>query len=227
MYFLHSFSETLIGNLHGSLGRTSSVCHSRGARSSLTAALPSEGSSLLALRPCFELLCTNMLSETASTCPSTFTVVDNTTCIFKVKNSGGVIFTWSSKCTRILLARFPHAWGEMRQSSGTGPCSGCFPSSCDYGGAAWEENALHRVLAHVCIQTKPDAEMGKAAIFLLLLEIQFSIEEPGQPLPADPRAVIAMRSWLCVIRKLRSKRQLGGHFSKLRNGFLHPGHVLQ
>lgn len=39
----------------------------------------SEGSRRRALRPCFELLCTNMLSETANTCPSTLTVVDTTT----------------------------------------------------------------------------------------------------------------------------------------------------
>lgn len=41
---------------------------------------PSEGSRRRALRPCLELLCTNMLSDTASTCPSTLTVVDTTTC---------------------------------------------------------------------------------------------------------------------------------------------------
>lgn len=44
---------------------------------------PSEGSSLLALLPCLELLCTNMLSDTASTCPSTFTVVESTTWVFR------------------------------------------------------------------------------------------------------------------------------------------------
>lgn len=42
--------------------------------------VPSDGSSLRALRPCLELLCTNMLSDTARTCPSTLTVVDTTTC---------------------------------------------------------------------------------------------------------------------------------------------------
>ncbi len=41
--------------------------------------VPSDGSSLRARRPCLELLCTNILSETARTCPSTFTVVDTTT----------------------------------------------------------------------------------------------------------------------------------------------------
>lgn len=41
--------------------------------------LPSVGSSLFALRPCFELLCTNMLSEIARRGPSTATCVDITT----------------------------------------------------------------------------------------------------------------------------------------------------
>ncbi len=39
----------------------------------------SPGSSLRALRPCFELLWTNMLSDTARTWPSTLTVLDKTT----------------------------------------------------------------------------------------------------------------------------------------------------
>lgn len=39
----------------------------------------SPGSSLRARRPCLELLCTNMLSDTARTGPSTLTVVDRTT----------------------------------------------------------------------------------------------------------------------------------------------------
>lgn len=43
--------------------------------------VPSEGSSRRALRPCLELLCTNMLSDTARTWPSTLTVVDTTTCM--------------------------------------------------------------------------------------------------------------------------------------------------
>lgn len=41
--------------------------------------LPSDGSNLRARRPCLELLCTNMLSETARTWPSTLTVVETTT----------------------------------------------------------------------------------------------------------------------------------------------------
>ncbi len=41
--------------------------------------LPSEGSRRRALRPCLELLWTNMLSDTARTWPSTFTVVHTTT----------------------------------------------------------------------------------------------------------------------------------------------------
>lgn len=41
--------------------------------------LPSDGSSLRARRPCLELLCTNMLSETARMWLSTLTVVDTTT----------------------------------------------------------------------------------------------------------------------------------------------------
>lgn len=40
---------------------------------------PSEGSRRRARRPCLELLWTNILSDTARTCPSTFTVVDTTT----------------------------------------------------------------------------------------------------------------------------------------------------
>lgn len=39
----------------------------------------SPGSSLRALRPCLELLWTNMLSDTARTWPSTLTVLDRTT----------------------------------------------------------------------------------------------------------------------------------------------------
>ena len=42
--------------------------------------IPSDGSNRRARRPCLELLCTNILSETARTWPSTFTVVDTTTC---------------------------------------------------------------------------------------------------------------------------------------------------
>lgn len=39
----------------------------------------SPGSSRRARRPCLELLCTNMLSDTARTGPSTLTVLDRTT----------------------------------------------------------------------------------------------------------------------------------------------------
>ena len=42
--------------------------------------LPSVGSNRLARRPCLELLCTNMLSETASRGPSTLTCDAITTC---------------------------------------------------------------------------------------------------------------------------------------------------
>lgn len=41
---------------------------------------PSVGSSRLALRPCFELLCTNILSDTVSKGPSIETTVETATC---------------------------------------------------------------------------------------------------------------------------------------------------
>ena len=43
--------------------------------------VPSVASSRLARRPCFELLCTNMLSDIAKSGPSTLTCVAITTCV--------------------------------------------------------------------------------------------------------------------------------------------------
>lgn len=48
--------------------------------------VPSVVSSRLARRPCFELLCTNMLSEMARSGPSTATCVEITTCVRIILN---------------------------------------------------------------------------------------------------------------------------------------------
>lgn len=65
---------------------------------------------------------------------------------------------------------------------------------------------------------RPRDGVGKLAICLLVLKILFSPTGPGQPFPADPRAVVTPRSRLCALRKGRSHHRLGGHLSQLGTG---------
>lgn len=66
-----------------------------------------------------------MLSETASTCPSTFTVVDNTTCIVKVKNWRGELAVHKvGKVTVYCLADFPMANKRWNRILGQGHALG-------------------------------------------------------------------------------------------------------
>jgi hypothetical protein len=64
--------------------------------------LPSVGSSRFALRPCLELLCTNMLSETAMRLPSTLGMREMT--------------TWKRRMSRGLPAFFRQFWLHFRKN---------------------------------------------------------------------------------------------------------------
>lgn len=92
--------------------------------------LPSEGSRRRARRPCLELLWTNMLSDTASTWPSTLTVVDTTTCahtqtaerhvhpspLVNEPSATAQTLTWNLLMSRGFPAFFKQFWLHLRKN---------------------------------------------------------------------------------------------------------------
>lgn len=63
--------------------------------------LPSDGSSLFALLPCFELLCTNILSEMDKRGPSTLICDEITTWNIKIGNINNKKKTTATRCPRL------------------------------------------------------------------------------------------------------------------------------